>query len=351
MGRPQQPLERDGTPVREFAFWLRDLRKRSGLTYSQLAKSAHYATSTVQEATAGRRFPTLKLTVAFVTACGGNVSEWRAYWGQIQRALDADAPDGLVGLISPPWAEPSPDPRPGPGEGRQAGSAAEPPGGPTSAADSADPPDPVDPPAPGVAMSVAANGTAAAVDDADDWFVESFTALLRLDTEPIEALEQRVIVATADGLAELATSISVPRHPTDSDRAHGLESELLHGGSLELRDQPYESYFRNVIVLPHALRAGERHEYAMRLRIPAGQRMANHYVYVPFRRSDRFELRVRFNPRCLPQAVWLLNGAPTAVIYERAPIKETLVPDRFGEVHVRFSALRLGLGYGLCWRE
>jgi len=33
MGRPQKPLERDGSPVREFAFWLRDLRKRSGLTY------------------------------------------------------------------------------------------------------------------------------------------------------------------------------------------------------------------------------------------------------------------------------------------------------------------------------
>ncbi len=311
MGRPQQPLERDGTPVREFAFWLRDLRKRSGLTYAQLAKSAHYATSTVQEATAGRRFPTLKLTVAFVTACGGDVPEWRAYWGQIQRALDADAPDGLAGSISPPWAEPAPD----------------------------------------AAKAGAAIGAASAAGDGDDWFVESFAALLRLDTEPIEALEQRVIVATADGLGELATSISVPRHPTDSDRAHGLESVLLHGGSLELREQPYESYFRNVIVLPRALRAGERHEYALRLRIPAGQRMANHYVYVPFRRSDHFELRVRFNPQHLPQAVWLLDGVPTAVIYERSPNKETLVPDRFGEVHVTFRALRLGLGYGLCWQE
>jgi hypothetical protein len=60
---------------------------------------------------------------------------------------------------------------------------------------------------------------------------------------------------------------------------------------------------------------------------------------------------VRFNPQRLPKAVWLLNGAPTAVIYDRAPISETLVPDRFGEVHVSFRALRLGLGYGLCWQE
>ena len=341
MGRPQKPLERDGTPVREFAFWLRDLRKRSGLTYAQLAKNAHYATSTVQEATAGRRFPTLKLTVAFVRACDGDVAGWQAYWGQIQRALDADAPDGWAASISPPWAIPpvappaalpaAPPPGPGLGESHPA----EPPGSP--AAD--------------LAMAGAGTGAAPVVDDADDWIVESFTALLRLDTEPIEALEQRVIVAVADGLDELSTSISVPRHPTDSDQAHGLESELLHGGSLELREQPYESYFKNVIVLPRPLRAGERHEYALRLRIPAGQPMATHYVYVPFRRSDHFELRVRFNPQHLPKAVWQLNGAPTAVIYDRAPISETLVPDRFGEVHVSFRALRLGLGYGLCWQE
>jgi transcriptional regulator with XRE-family HTH domain len=315
MGRPQKPLERDGTPVREFAFWLRDLRKRSGLTYAKLAKNAHYATSTVQEATAGRRFPTLKLTVAFVRACDGDVAGWQAYWGQIQRALDADAPDGWAASISPPWAIPP----------------AAPPAGPA---------------APPLVLPAAPP-----VDDADDWIVESFTALLRLDTEPIEALEQRVIVAVADGLGELSTSISVPRHPTDSDQAHGLDSELLHGGSLELREQPYESYFKNVIVLPRPLRPGERHEYALRLRIPAGQPMATHYVYVPFRRSDHFELRVRFNPQHLPKAVWQLNGAPTAVIYDRAPISETLVPDRFGEVHVSFRALRLGLGYGLCWQE
>src|SRR5207302_9857636 len=56
-------------------------------------------------------------------------------------------------------------------------------------------------------------------------------------------------------------------------------------------------------------------------------------------------------PRRVPQAVRKLHGAPTAVIYEREPSHETLVPDRFGEVHVSFSAPRLGLGYGVCWKE
>jgi hypothetical protein len=58
MGRPEEPLDRDGSPVREFAFWLRDLRNRSGLTYDQMGRKAHFATSTVQAATAGRRLPT-----------------------------------------------------------------------------------------------------------------------------------------------------------------------------------------------------------------------------------------------------------------------------------------------------
>jgi hypothetical protein len=326
MGRAQKPLERDGSPVREFAFWLRDLRKTSGLTYEQLGKSAHYATSTVQEATAGRRLPTLRVTMAFVKACGGDPGQWRAYWAQIQRALDQDAPHGRLGSIAPPWGDAeSPD---------AAGAA-----------------DRVRPGLRAANEAAARGGIPSVATGAEDWFVESFSALLRLDTEPVEALEQRVIVATSDGLSELATSVSVPRHPTDADQAHGLESELLHGGSLELREQPYESYFRNVIVLPRPLSKGERHGYALRLRIPAGQRMASHYVYVPFNRSDHFELRVRFNPQHLPRAIWALHGVPTAVIYEHGPTQATLAPDRFGEVHVAFRTLRLGLGYGVCWQE
>lgn len=334
MGRPQKPLERDGSPVREFAFWLRDLRKTSGLTYEQLGKSAHYATSTVQEATAGRRLPTLRVTMAFVKACGGDPGEWRTYWTQVQRVLDQDAPDSCLGSVVPPWADTDGTDFVGPvGVVRPADSPSGRPG--RRAADQA-----------------AARGAVRSVmTEAEGWFVESFSALLRLDTEPIEALEQRVIVATSDGLSELATSVSVPRHPTDADQAHGLEPELLHGGSLELHEQPYESYFKNVIVLPQPLRKGERHGYALRLRILAGQRMAPHYVYVPFNRSDHFELRVRFNPQQLPRAIWVLDGAPTAVIYERGPTHETLVPDRFGEVHVTFRTLRLGLGYGVCWQE
>jgi hypothetical protein len=145
--------------------------------------------------------------------------------------------------------------------------------------------------------------------------------------------------------------VTVPRHPDALDQPVGLESELLYGGSLELRQQPHDSFFANVIVLPRPLDANERHEYSLRLRMPRGQRMASHFLHVPFGRSDRFELRVRFDPQRLPRTVWLLRDAPTAVIYQPEPAAETTVPDRFGEVQASFRGMRPGLGYGVRWRE
>lgn len=185
--------------------------------------------------------------------------------------------------------------------------------------------------------------------DPDGWYVESFKALLRMDVDPPEALEDRIAVATVDGLTELATSISVPRHPDDKSETHQIDVELVYGGRLELREQPYETYFRNVIALPAPLNIGEQHKYAMRVRLPGGQPMAPHYVHVPLRRSDHFELRIRFDPARLPRMVWRLTEVATAVIYEDKPTSDILEPDCFGEIQCEFRNLRQGFGYGLRW--
>jgi transcriptional regulator with XRE-family HTH domain len=287
--------------VREFAFWLRDLRSQSGLTYAQLARSARFATSTMQDAARGQRLPTLAVVKAFVAACGGDLKAWEAYWSQIKRLVDRHVPADVSRSVEPPWTA-------GPGGA----------GRPSN-------------------------------DSAEGWYVESLSALLRLDADPIEAVEQRVIVATVDNLAEIASAISVPRDHADSGPAHGLDVELLHGGLLERREQPYESFFRNVISLPRPLRAGERHAYAISLRIPPGQPMAAHYVHTPLQRSDYFEVRVRFGRDRLPPSIWKLDGVPTGVIYGRQPASEVLTPDRSGEVHLTFRDLRQGLSYGLSW--
>ncbi|MEY9838587.1 helix-turn-helix domain-containing protein [Streptacidiphilus sp. EB103A] len=103
-GRPERALTRDGSPVRELAFWLRDLRAASGLTYAQLAQRTTYSISTLQEATAGRRLPTLKVTLALAEACGGTSETWRSYWIQIRRALDSGNPVAQEDIV-PPWVE------------------------------------------------------------------------------------------------------------------------------------------------------------------------------------------------------------------------------------------------------
>lgn len=345
MGRPEEPLQRDGSPVREFAFWLRDLRNRSGLTYQQVARTTNYATSTIQAAAAGRALPTLKVAAAFVTACGGDQIAWRRYWMQVKRSLDADSPSEINGHVAPPWAA----------QAYLSTAEAHVAGGRPAAGSNGSGRGTLNGQREGngrvVPASTVMRSLPAVPDSQVGWYVESFHALLRLDGSQPEAIERRVVVTIEDGLRELATSISVPRVPGDASAAHRLDAELLCGGSLELRDQPYESYFRHVIVLASPLRAGQRHEYQLRLRIPHGQPMTPHYVYVPFCRSDCFQLVVRFPQDRNPQAIETLDGVPPAVIYERSPAGPILAPDRFGEIRIDFQDLKVGRGYGLRWQE
>lgn len=70
-----------------------------------MRKPTGYAPSTLQEACGGRRLPTLRVTVAFVSACGGDVEAWKDYWQTIRRASDPRSPAGPTDRIGPPWAQ------------------------------------------------------------------------------------------------------------------------------------------------------------------------------------------------------------------------------------------------------
>lgn len=107
MGRPEAPLDSDGSPLRELAVELRGLRQRAGLTYKQLAKITMYGSSTLQEAAAGRRLPTLDVTIAIVAACGGDVTAWREYWTQVRTAVSGGTPPQAPTAVSPPWRSPA----------------------------------------------------------------------------------------------------------------------------------------------------------------------------------------------------------------------------------------------------
>lgn len=106
MARNEQPLERDGSPVRELAYWLRDARNQSGLTVDQLKSRTGYSNSTLYDAFSGKRLPTRQVTLAIVQACDEDVDAWRTYWAQVRRATDRDVPEADRKLVIPPWAEP-----------------------------------------------------------------------------------------------------------------------------------------------------------------------------------------------------------------------------------------------------
>ena len=188
------------------------------------------------------------------------------------------------------------------------------------------------------------------VPEDDGWYVESLRSVMRVTDTYAEAIERRVIVCRTSGMTELDTSISVPRHPTDDQQRHGLEIELIHGGHLERREQPYESFFRNIIALPKPLANGEKHEFTLRFRTPPGQPMAPHYVHIPTRRSDTFDIHIRFELTDAPKHVWVLDGAPPVAVYQLTPSTACVSLDKYGEVGASFRLLRQGLAYGFCWQ-
>jgi hypothetical protein len=95
--RREIPLASEGTVLLRFASDLRRLRDKAGRpTYRELSRRANYSTAALSAATAGRKLPSLAVTLAFVRACDGDVEEWRERWTGIAAE---DAPDPALGDI------------------------------------------------------------------------------------------------------------------------------------------------------------------------------------------------------------------------------------------------------------
>ncbi|MFJ4832605.1 helix-turn-helix domain-containing protein [Streptomyces sp. NPDC088747] len=309
MGRPVKDIELDGSPVRLFAFWLRDLRGTADLTLQQLAHRTGYGRTTVSDAMGGVTFPSRRVTLAVVEACEGDLKRWAEFWGQVRRALDGGT---AADLTPPPWDGPSV-------------------------------------PSAGDSGTVCPPGCARV--EPHGYYTESVETRLRLDTPAPEAVERRVVVSTCDQLARIPLAFSVPRHTDDGRAEHGLHVSVLQGGRLRGSEHPYESYFRQELALGAPVPAGARHTYVLRLRIPSEQPMAPHFVHIPLTRSERFRLYVRFDPARPPRAVWRLDGVPTAVIYQRVPGTPALSVPPDATVAADFTGMKVGYGYGLRWED
>jgi hypothetical protein len=88
MSRPERPVDSDQEALAEFARDLRLLREKVGRPgYRELARRANYAPATLSEAAAGRKLPSLAVTLAYVVACEGNPAEWEARWHAVAAEL------------------------------------------------------------------------------------------------------------------------------------------------------------------------------------------------------------------------------------------------------------------------
>ncbi|MET8079675.1 hypothetical protein [Streptomyces sp. NPDC005303] len=106
MGRPERPLDPEAGPVQRLAHDLRELRRQAGCpSYRAMAETAGFSATTLSQAAAGERLPSLAVVQGYVRACGGEPGEWEPRWKEAEARLDevgreepADTPPPYRGL-------------------------------------------------------------------------------------------------------------------------------------------------------------------------------------------------------------------------------------------------------------
>lgn len=87
MARPEKPLDPDAGPVAHFADTLRRLRHDARLSYRAMAQKTGYSLSSLSQTAAGRKLPSLAITLAYVEACGGDRAAWEERWHRAEQAV------------------------------------------------------------------------------------------------------------------------------------------------------------------------------------------------------------------------------------------------------------------------
>ncbi|MFI6626673.1 helix-turn-helix domain-containing protein [Streptomyces sp. NPDC050528] len=98
MGRPERPVDPRAGAVQGLAHALRELRRAAGgPSYRTMAKAAGFSATTLSQAAAGERLPTLAVVEGYVLACGGDPAEWGPRWKEAEaethRAAETAEPD------------------------------------------------------------------------------------------------------------------------------------------------------------------------------------------------------------------------------------------------------------------
>ncbi|MFJ5305338.1 hypothetical protein [Streptomyces sp. NPDC088350] len=90
MGRPERPVDPGAGAVQGLAHALRELRRAAGgPSYRTMAKTAGFSATTLSQAAAGERLPTLAVVEGYVRACGGDPAEWGPRWKEAEAEAEA----------------------------------------------------------------------------------------------------------------------------------------------------------------------------------------------------------------------------------------------------------------------
>lgn len=182
----------------------------------------------------------------------------------------------------------------------------------------------------------------------DGWYLDELRTVLRVGDWGAESLEHRRVIALRDGLEEVMAWLDVPQGPQGLSPA--VAAEVLYGGRLADSEEPLQGRVQFAVQLPGPLRAGQAHEYGLRLRLPAGPPMRPHYIFTPECQCALFDLRVRFAADRLPRWVRQVRGETVRMFDAARPAGDLVAVDAVGEVHVRFINPTMYLGYGIQWQ-
>ncbi|MFJ9633592.1 hypothetical protein ACIRU8_38460 [Streptomyces sp. NPDC101175] len=91
MGRPERPVDPRAGAVQWLAHELRELRRTAGSPpYRTMAEAAGFSATTLSQAAAGERLPSLAVVQGYARACGGDPDTWAGKWEEAEAETARD---------------------------------------------------------------------------------------------------------------------------------------------------------------------------------------------------------------------------------------------------------------------
>ena len=186
--------------------------------------------------------------------------------------------------------------------------------------------------------------------ETDQWHSAVLRTTLNLTFAAPEAIEVRRIVADQDNLREIDLAVTITAPPPGAPApATGLTMDVLYGGTLVRRSMESAHRYGMALALPVPLDRGQEHEFALRFRIPEGQTMNPHFVCVSQQPCDWLEVRVKFDEKKLPAAVWRLTKVFQNELDDPVHRVDPVTLDNAAELCLSFERPLPGFAYGVQW--